>query len=166
MIVIDRNIPWILELAWLGAFLSELGHEREPVIAIVREYLYSMEVAVNNEQETSMMVEHQAKKVYEQVLSIAFLLDADREHDSCIAINRIVSHPLRLNPTRTTATRETRSFKPRDGAHETRTTTREIPTQPSNYTFKQQDERRSQEQHHTQAPNAHTREPLVLDTSC
>jgi len=35
MIVIDRNAPWIHELAWLVAFLPELGHEREAFIIII-----------------------------------------------------------------------------------------------------------------------------------
>ena len=58
MIVIDRKAPWIVELAWLVAFLAELGHEREAIIA--REYLHSMIAAIGDEQETSTMVEHQA----------------------------------------------------------------------------------------------------------
>jgi len=33
MIVIDRNSLRILEVAWLVAFLAELGHEREAIIA-------------------------------------------------------------------------------------------------------------------------------------
>jgi len=40
MIVIDRNAIRTLELAWLAAFLAELGHERAAIIT--REYLYSM----------------------------------------------------------------------------------------------------------------------------
>jgi len=28
MIVVDRKAPWTIELAWLIAFLAELGHER------------------------------------------------------------------------------------------------------------------------------------------
>ena len=32
MIVIDRKAPWIRELAWLVAFLAELGHERAAII--------------------------------------------------------------------------------------------------------------------------------------
>jgi len=59
MIVIDRKAPWILELAWLVAFLAELGHEREAII-IAREYLHSMIPTIGDEKETSMMVEHQA----------------------------------------------------------------------------------------------------------
>ena len=34
MIVVDRKAPWNLELAWLVAFLAELGHERAAIIAI------------------------------------------------------------------------------------------------------------------------------------
>ena len=59
MIVIDRKAPWILDLAWLAALLAELGHERA---TIAREYLHSVIVGVHNEQETSMMVEHQASR--------------------------------------------------------------------------------------------------------
>jgi len=63
MIVIDRNAPWIQELAWLAAILAELGHERAAVIIIIaREYLHSMIGALNDEQETSMMVERQASR--------------------------------------------------------------------------------------------------------
>ena len=46
MIVIDRKAPWIVELAWLVAFLAELGHERAAIIIIAREYLHSMIIAV------------------------------------------------------------------------------------------------------------------------
>jgi len=59
MIVIDRDAQRIVELAWLVAFLAELGHERA---AITREYLYSMVAAVDDEQETSMMVERQGSR--------------------------------------------------------------------------------------------------------
>jgi len=55
MIVIDRKT--VRMLAWLVAFLAELGHERS---AITREYLHSMISAISDEQETSMMVERQA----------------------------------------------------------------------------------------------------------
>ena len=58
MIVIDRKAPWIQELVWLAAWLAELGHEREAIIT--REYLHSTIDAIRNEQEASMMVEHQA----------------------------------------------------------------------------------------------------------
>ena len=34
MIVIDRKAPWILELAWLVAFLAELGHERASILIV------------------------------------------------------------------------------------------------------------------------------------
>jgi len=38
MIVIDREAPWTLELAWLVAILAaELGHERPSIIIIARE---------------------------------------------------------------------------------------------------------------------------------
>ena len=46
MIVVDRNTAWIHELAWLFAFLAELGHERAAIIAIAREYLHSMIVRI------------------------------------------------------------------------------------------------------------------------
>ena len=59
MIVIDRNVDWTFELAWLVAILAELGHERASVIIIAREYLHSM-IAGSDKQEASMMVEHQA----------------------------------------------------------------------------------------------------------
>ena len=39
MIVIDGKAPWILELAWLFAFLAELGHEREAIIIIIKRIL-------------------------------------------------------------------------------------------------------------------------------
>jgi len=57
MIVIDRKAIRTQELARLVAFLAELGHERA---IITREYLHSMIVGVDDEQETSMMVERQA----------------------------------------------------------------------------------------------------------
>jgi len=37
MIVIDREVPWTPELAWLVATLAELGHERPSIIIIARE---------------------------------------------------------------------------------------------------------------------------------
>jgi len=61
MIVIDRKAPWPVEVAWLVAFLAELGHERAAIIIIIaREYLHSMIIELGNEQEASMMVERQA----------------------------------------------------------------------------------------------------------
>ena len=84
MIVIDRKVPWILELAWLVALLAELGHE-QAFIAITREYLHSMIAAVNNEQETSTVIERQATGTIEQAISIAMFLGADRELDSSIS---------------------------------------------------------------------------------
>ena len=92
MIVIDRDAPWMLELAWLVASLAELGHEREAIIIITREYLHSMVVEFDDEQETSMMVEHQARRAIEQAISLAFSLGADRELDSSISIKSIVPH--------------------------------------------------------------------------
>jgi len=61
VIVIDRDAQRKVELAWLVAFLAELGHERA-IIIITREYLYSMVAAVDDEQETSMMVERQGSR--------------------------------------------------------------------------------------------------------
>ena len=81
MIVIDRKAAWVLELAWLVASLAELGHERA---IITREYLHSMIVAISDEQETSMMVEHQAKREGEQAIIVAMSLGANRELDSSI----------------------------------------------------------------------------------
>ena len=46
MIVIDHKAQWMVELAWLVAFLAELGHERSAIIIIAREYLHSMISAV------------------------------------------------------------------------------------------------------------------------
>ena len=63
MIVIDHKAQWMVELAWLVAFLAELGHERAATIIIIaREYLHSIILAIYNEQEASMLVEHQASR--------------------------------------------------------------------------------------------------------
>jgi len=97
MIVIDRKAAWTDELAWLVALLAELGHERAAIIAITREYLHSIIHAINDEQETSMMVEHQAIRIAELAISIAMLLGADRELDSSITIKSIVSHLFHFN---------------------------------------------------------------------
>jgi len=98
MIVIDRNAIWIVELAWLVALLAELGHERAAIIiTITREYLHSIVPAIDNKQETSMMVEYQAKRIVEQAINIALLLGADRELDSSITIKNIVSHLFQFN---------------------------------------------------------------------
>ena len=94
MIVVDRKATWIFELAWLVAFLAELGHERA---IITREYLHSMIVGVCDEQETLTMVEHQAHRVIEQAISTASMLGADRELDSSISIKSIVSHLFLFN---------------------------------------------------------------------
>ena len=96
MIVVDRNAIWIQELAWLVAFLAELGHERGAII-ITREYLHSIVRGVSDEQETSMMVECQAKRAVEQAISIIFVQGADRELDSSITIKSIVSHLFLFN---------------------------------------------------------------------
>ena len=90
MIVIDRKAAWVLELAWLVASLAELGHERAIIIA--REYLHSMILGVDDHQETSMMVEHQASSAIELAISTAFLVSANRELDSRITSKSIVSH--------------------------------------------------------------------------
>ena len=95
MIVIDRNALWMLELAWLVAFLAELGHERAAIIT--REYLHSMIPRISDKQETSMMVECQAIRVGELAISMAFLLGADRELDSSITIKSIVCHLFHFN---------------------------------------------------------------------
>ena len=71
MIVIDRKAPWALELAWLVAFLAELGHERATINAITREYLHSMIAKVADEQETSMMVERHALRIVKQAIATA-----------------------------------------------------------------------------------------------
>ena len=97
MIVIDRKAPWIVELAWLVAVLAELGHERAAIIA--REYLHSIIARIGDEQETSMMVEHQAKRTVELAISITLLFGADRELDSSITIKSIVSHLFHFNLT-------------------------------------------------------------------
>jgi len=96
MIVIDRKAPWIRELAWLVAFLAELGHERATIIT--REYLHSVIGPIDDEQEASMVVERHASKEVEQAISITLLLGADRELDSSItAIKSIVSHLFQPN---------------------------------------------------------------------
>ena len=91
MIVIDRKAVWLVELAWLVALLAELGHERA---IITRQYLHSMIVRIDNEQEILMMVEHQAHRQVEPAISIALLLGANRELDSSITIKSVVSHHL------------------------------------------------------------------------
>ena len=102
MIVIDRDAPWIEELAWLVAFLAELEHERA---VITRERLHSMVAKIDDEQETSMMVERQAESEEELAISIAFFLGADRELDSSITIKSIVSHLFLFNLSHTTTKR-------------------------------------------------------------
>jgi len=85
MIVIDRNAVRTLELAWLGALLAELGHERA---IITREYLHSIIVAIDDHQEASMMVEHQASSVIELAISVATMLAANRKVDSSIIVEK------------------------------------------------------------------------------
>jgi len=57
VIVIDRKTDRLEQLARLVALRAELGHERAAIIT--REHLHSMVVGISDEQETSMMVEHQ-----------------------------------------------------------------------------------------------------------
>ena len=76
MIKIDCKADRMVELAWLAAFLAELGHERAATIA--RAYLHSMFFFIDDEQETSMMVERQAKRVVELAISTA-TVHANRE---------------------------------------------------------------------------------------
>jgi len=94
MIVIDRNALRKLELAWSVAIRAELGHERAAatIFIIAREYLHSMIVAIDDEQETSMMVEHQAHRQEELAISMASFLGANRELDSRLIIKRRVTH--------------------------------------------------------------------------
>jgi len=94
MIVIDRNVERILELAWLVAFLTELGHERA---IITREYLHSIVHTIDDRQEISMIVEHEVARVVELAIIWATLLGADRELDSSITIKRIVFHLFHFN---------------------------------------------------------------------
>jgi len=51
-----------------------------------------MIVAINDKQETSMMVERQASREGELAISLASNLGADRELDASITIKSIVSH--------------------------------------------------------------------------
>jgi len=97
MLVIDRKAPWIRELAWLMAFLAELGHEQATINAITREYLHSIVVGIDDEQETSMMVERQASRPEELTIIIAIFLGANRELDSSISIKSTVSHLFQSN---------------------------------------------------------------------
>jgi len=94
MIVIDRNSIGMVELAWLVAPLAELGHERAAIIIIIitREYLHSIVSAIDNEQETSMMVERQTSRAVERAVSIALIRAAYRELDSSIKSQSSVSH--------------------------------------------------------------------------
>jgi len=112
MIVVDRKVIWIRELAWLVAFLAELGHERAAIIIIItREYLHSMIARIDDEQEISMMVEPQAHRNVEQAISLAFSLGADRELDSSITIKSIVFHLFHFNLSLTQRQRDDPSSK-------------------------------------------------------
>jgi len=65
MIVIDCNAIRTPELAWLVDSRAELGHERAAIIAIItREYLRSIVLGINDEQETSMMIKRLATAQY------------------------------------------------------------------------------------------------------
>ena len=104
MIVIDCKAPWIVELAWLVAILAELGHEREAFFT--REYLHSMIVVIDDHQEISMMVEHQASRFIEHAIVTAFLDGANRDLDSSIDIIMVrlvemVAHDCNTNSTKT-----------------------------------------------------------------
>jgi len=96
MIVIDRKTIWILQVAWFIALLAELGHER--AIA-TREYLHSMVVGVDDQQETSMMVERQANWIVALLICMAWMIGANRELDSSISIKKrsIVCHQSSFN---------------------------------------------------------------------
>ena len=99
MIVIDRDTAWIRELAWLAAKLAERGYERATIIIVIttREYLRSMVLAIDDKQETSMMVERQALRFRKQAIITASVLGADRELDSSITIKSIVFHLFHFN---------------------------------------------------------------------
>jgi len=56
-----------------------------------------MIVAINDEQETSMMVEHQASRGAELAIGFAMLLGANRELDSSIGIKRMIAHLPKIN---------------------------------------------------------------------
>ena len=106
MIVIDRKAPWIHELAWSASFHAELGHSGAvSFIIIAREYLRSMIIRIGDEQETSMMVERQARREVEHTISTAWFLGADRKLDSMITIKRIVFHLFHFNLSLTTTKR-------------------------------------------------------------
>jgi len=100
MIVIDRKTIGIVELARLLAFLAELGHERA---IVTREYLHSMVAAIDDQQETSMMVERQALRAAELAIGITLCRGANRELDSSISIKKkrsIVCHQSSNRETR------------------------------------------------------------------
>jgi len=108
MIVIDCKAPWIEELAWSVSFLAELGHEREAfiIIIIAREYLHSTVVSIDDHQEISMMVEHQALRTIERAVIIAaFLGSPNRVLDSSIDITvrlvEMIAHDCNTNSTNT-----------------------------------------------------------------
>jgi len=106
MVVIDSDPAWILELAWLVAFLAELGHEREAFIVITREYLHSMIAAVNDHQEISMMIERQTTRRIEQAVIVALLDGTNRVLDSSIDIIvvrlvEMIAHDCNTNSTNT-----------------------------------------------------------------
>ena len=61
--------------------------------------------AIDDKQETSMMVERQAKRIAEQAIIFACFFGADRELDSSITIKGIVSHLFHFNLSLTTTKR-------------------------------------------------------------
>jgi len=87
--------------------LAELGHEREAVIIITREYLHSTVEGISNHQETSMMIEHQALRRVERAVVMALLCGANRELDSRIDIVmvRLIEMVVHDCITRTAATK-------------------------------------------------------------
>jgi len=103
MIMIDCNAIRMLELAWLVASLAELGHERAAIIIIIaREYLHSMVVAIDDEQETATRIEHQASRSLEHAISTAWSLEADRAEFTYI----VLRHALVLRRYSTAVIRE------------------------------------------------------------
>jgi len=86
MAVIDGDAPWIVELAWLGASLAEHGHEREALLFVAREHLHSVIIGVDEKQQASMMVEHQAARPRQHSIVVSWLDVTNRELDSSIDV--------------------------------------------------------------------------------
>jgi len=162
MIVIDRKAIRMVELAWLVTFPAELGHERAAIIA--REYLHSMVVAINDKQETSMMVERQASREGEQAISLALFLGADRELDANITIKSIVSH-LSQNDKEMISNSNLQTQEMKMKLSHTRHTRHERPTKQR--ATNQQEPIDEGTKNSTSPslipPSSHTREPLLLD---